>query len=268
MVNKTADSEQSLVESLVSLGLTNNEARIYLYLVKKPNSNGYEISKNTGISRSLVYGGLEKLKNGGFLEVSKSVASSYVIKPIEELEYDISKSVERSIQNLKKNLLLLTPEKEEELFFTITNKKNQLKKMSFLVKNAKKSLYISAGTRELEWIKKDLFNLKENVEVHIFSFTNIDEYSRKFKTYSRNMEFSFIQSENNLKDNRRILIVKDEEEMLLCGGRNFDEQAAIYTKNKMMVQFATEHFMHDVKIYNIEKKYNISDDTHLLFGKK
>lgn len=263
-----SDNELTIIESLVNLGLTNNEAKIYLFLVKNPNSNGYEISKVTGISRSLVYGGLEKLKNMDFVEVSKGEASSYIAKQIDELEHSISKNIEKSLSVLRKNLTLLQPKQDAELFLTITEKSNQLKKMSFMIKSARKYLYISAGTRELDWIKKDLFNINCNVEVHIFSFTNLDEYAGKFKTYSRNMDLSFIQNDENLKNNWRILIIKDGEEMLLCGGENFDTQAAIYTKNKMMVRFATEHFMHDVKIYNMEKKYNIIDDTHLNFGNK
>ncbi|HOV14439.1 MAG TPA: helix-turn-helix domain-containing protein [Spirochaetota bacterium] len=262
-----SDNELSIIESLINLGLTNNEAKIYLYLVRNPNSNGYEISKATGISRSLVYSGLEKIKVMDFIELSKTKTSSYLAKPVDELGHSITKNIEKSLDNLRKNLVLIQPKQDEELFLTITDKNSQLKKISFMVKTARKYLYISAGTRELDWLKKDLFNLPSEIDVHIFSFTNLDEYSEKFNTYSKNMDLSFIQSEENLKDNWRILIIKDKEEMLLCGGENFDTQAAIYTKNKMMVRFAIEHFMHDVKIYNIEKNYNIIDNTHLIFNK-
>ena len=40
-----------IFDSLSKLGLTQNESRIFLYLAQNPGSNGYEISKNTGISR-------------------------------------------------------------------------------------------------------------------------------------------------------------------------------------------------------------------------
>jgi len=259
--------ELTIIESLTHLGLTNNEAKIYLYLVKNPNSNGYEISKATAISRSLVYSGLEKMKNMNFIDLSKSKTSSYIVKSIDEIEHSVTKNIEDSLENLRVSLTSIQPQQNEEPFITITDKNSQLKKISFMVKTAKKYLYISAGTRELEWLKKDLFNLPTSIDVHIFSFTNLTEYSERFNTYSKNMDLSFIQSEENLKNNWRILIIKDKKEMLLCGGENFDTQAAIFTKNKMMVRFAIEHFIHDVKIFNIEKNFNIMDDSHLIFNK-
>ncbi|OHD11375.1 MAG: hypothetical protein A2086_08950 [Spirochaetes bacterium GWD1_27_9] len=259
------DLENAIVSHLANLGITNNEAKIYLFLVKNPNSNGYEISKVTGISRSLVYSSLEKLKTLGFIELVKRSSASYIAKSIDELEHSININIQNSLEELRKNIGFVTHPKEEEIFVTITNKENQFKKMTYLVKTATKYLYISAGEKELLWIKKYLFALPKTIDVHIFSFSNLDIYKDKFNVYSQNMAPEFIQSEEQLRNRWRILIIKDGEEMFLCGGDETESGAAIYTKNKMMIRFAVEHFVHDVKIFNIEKKHNISDDTHLKF---
>jgi sugar-specific transcriptional regulator TrmB len=260
-----ADVEGAIVENLVKLGLTHNEGKIYLYILKNPNSNGYEISKSTAISRSLVYGGLEKLKNLGFIELTQSSSSSYIAKSVDEIEHNINLNFKNSMMSLRRNLEFLHPEKMEDPIVMINNRSNQLKKLSFMIQNAKKYLYISAGMREIEWIRHDLAELSPDVEVHVFSFSNVEEFAGKFHTYSRNWDVNYIQSLEPLKDNWRIMVIKDDEEMFLCGGEGDDVGVAIYTKNIMMVNFAIEHFIHDVKIYNIEKKFSITDDTHSTF---
>lgn len=258
--------EDSIIDSLKKLGLTPNEAKIFIYIVKNPNSNGYEISKHTGISRSLVYGALEKLRNNGILELTQSNSSSYLVKPIEEIQSTIEREISSAVLNLKDKLTSIQTETTSELFITIPDRENQIEKMSYLIKTAKKHLYISAGMRELDWIREDLLKVDNSINVHIFSLANLENFPDHFKTYSKNMAESFIQSQKKLKNRWRIMMIKDEEEMILCGGEETTHGAGIYTKNRMMVQFAVEHFIHDVKIFNIESNYDVEDNTHEEFS--
>ena len=98
------------------------------------------------------------------------------------------------------------------------------------------------------------------------TYAEFAEYSTHIHVDYSCMEESFIQSLGNLKDRWRILLIKDRTEMMLCGGDEQHSGTAIYTKNNMMVTFATEHFVHDVKISNIERNYNIKDYTENLFN--
>ncbi len=53
---------KNLLNSLVSYGLTENEAAIYVYLLKKLEATVFEIAKETGIPRATVYITLDKMK--------------------------------------------------------------------------------------------------------------------------------------------------------------------------------------------------------------
>lgn len=258
--------ESSVIESLETLGLTANEAKIFIYLAEYPNSNGYEISKNTGISRSLVYGALEKLKNNGILELTQTNSSSYNLKPIEEIKYIFEKGIDSAFKNLTEKLETIQPQSPDDLFVTIPERENQISKLNFLVKNTKSSIFISAGMKEIDWVKDELLRLPDTVQVHIFSLAKLSGLSERFNIYSKEMEMGFIQSMENLKDRWRILLIKDKAEMVLCGGDRMNTGVGIYTKNNMMVKFAVEHFVHDVKIYSIEKNNKIEDKTELRFA--
>ncbi len=256
----------SIANSLEKLGLTQNEAKIFLYLAEKPNSNGYEISKNTGISRSLVYGSLEKMTSTGILELTQTNSSSYKLKSIEEIKDIVERGINNAFNVLTEKLSEIKPDTADELFITIQDRDNQKAKMRYLIKTANEALFISAGMRELDWIKDELYTVHESVKVHIFSLAKIDGMPGRFNIYSKEMDDSFIQSMKSLKNKWRILIIKDASEMILCGGDDIKNGVGIYTKNPMTVTFAREHFIHDVKIYNIERKYTIEDNTENLFS--
>jgi sugar-specific transcriptional regulator TrmB len=61
-----------MLKKLIQLGLTKNQAIVYLALIKEPEQSGGEIAKKTKIDRSFVYGILESLIEKGHV--------GYVIK--------------------------------------------------------------------------------------------------------------------------------------------------------------------------------------------
>lgn len=69
--------EKMLVEYLVSFGLTGQEASVYLELFRMGTSNGYELAKNTGISRSNVYKALQGLSDKGAAYVSEGASRKF-----------------------------------------------------------------------------------------------------------------------------------------------------------------------------------------------
>ncbi|MEE1290437.1 MAG: helix-turn-helix domain-containing protein [Spirochaetota bacterium] len=255
-----------IFDSLSKLGLTQNESRIFLYLAQNPGSNGYEISKNTGISRSLVYGALEKMRTNGVIELTQTKSSSYLLKPLQEIRDKVSQGIGQAFDELERQLADMKQLEPDELFVTIQDRMHQRAKLAYMIRSAEKVLFISAGINELEWIRKELQQVPESVAVHIFSLSKLSDFPPHFQLHSKGMEESFIQSLGNLKARWRILMIKDRAEMMLCGGEEQHNGTAIYTKNNMMVTFATEHFVHDVKISNIERNYNITDYTENLFN--
>ena len=59
-------SNDKSYDFLINIGFTLNEAKVYLALVKFRLLNGYEVAKESGVSRSLVYDVLNRLVTKGF----------------------------------------------------------------------------------------------------------------------------------------------------------------------------------------------------------
>ena len=68
--------ETIILEKLMGFGMTRQEAVIYLCLYKKGGLTGYEVSKQTGISRSNVYGSLSNLAEAGAAYLVKGSATA------------------------------------------------------------------------------------------------------------------------------------------------------------------------------------------------
>ena len=76
--------ENMVLDKLMLFGLTRQEAVIYLCLFQNGGMTGYEVSKQTGISRSNVYSGLSGLADKGAAYLEEGNTSKYTALPIEE----------------------------------------------------------------------------------------------------------------------------------------------------------------------------------------
>lgn len=56
-----------MIEGLVNIGLSKQEAQVYLYLAKEKNTVASKIAEKTGINRSVTYGVLESLMKKGLV---------------------------------------------------------------------------------------------------------------------------------------------------------------------------------------------------------
>lgn len=95
-------------QDLLNLGLTNNEAEIYLLLIKLKEAKAYEISKYVTISRSHVYDSLNSLLAKGLVNyITKDKKRLYRITSVDNLINLLEDKEEKIIkqkQELKKRI--------------------------------------------------------------------------------------------------------------------------------------------------------------------
>lgn len=97
------------ISELVDLGFTEYEAKVYLALLKENPSNGYQLSKRTGVPRSMVYEALGRLHaRGAVLKTGSVKATLYQPVPPQNLLDRFDEEYHRKIVSLRKNLNSLT----------------------------------------------------------------------------------------------------------------------------------------------------------------
>lgn len=93
-----------MIEELIEIGLTKNEARVYSALLGLGSTNAGKLIKETGLHRNLVYENLERL-------IKKGLANYIIIKGIKYFEATEPKEFSNYVEKQKKEIL----EKEKRL---------------------------------------------------------------------------------------------------------------------------------------------------------
>lgn len=160
--------ENTFAENLKLFGLTGQEAVIYETLLKCGAMTGYEVSKETGISRSNAYGSLAGLVEKGAAFVCEGEATKYVPEDIKVFTENFLKRMEKTAKTVVKQ----APGKKEkqEGYITVSSTERIKEKISRMLDSCELRLYIMAEADILEEFREKLAELvKEGKKVVILS---------------------------------------------------------------------------------------------------
>lgn len=150
---------EKMITNLTAFGLTRQEAVIYLDLLTKGAQTGYEVSKNTGISRSNTYASLAGLVDKGAAMVMESTASAYVpVKPEEFTE-----NVLHALREKQKYILDHKPEQimEPEGYITIQGTSHVMDRIRNMFSNARLRAYAVMSSELVDRFQDELTAMAE-----------------------------------------------------------------------------------------------------------
>ena len=222
---------------LLEIGFTLNEAKVYLTLLQNRYLNGYEISKLSKVSRSLVYNVIDRLVAKGFVLKSEGQINYYCALPyekvIERIKNDNINKLNIAREKLKNYSRI---ENESEYIFNIKGIDEFFSKANDLILNAEKEISISIWKEDFPKIEESLsIAAKRGVKVYIFSFSNI--------TFPYAEIFSYqLKDPNSLFPYRRISIVVDGKEVII-GENAGDKSICVLSKNHALVSMTTDEIV-------------------------
>ena len=136
---------KNTVRALTDLGLNNLEALVYLSLLKNPGSTGYRTAKNLGKAVSNVYQAMESLARQGFVVLHHDGKDRlYSPVPVDELTARLKSDVDRKAKVLHEELKNLETPPLETAIYKIDNKEQLFNKVETLIRNAQKSILLTA----------------------------------------------------------------------------------------------------------------------------
>ena len=146
--------ESSILEKLCLFGMTRQEANIYLCLYQCGELTGYEVAKQTGISRSNVYSALSSLADRGAAYLAEGSTSKYIAVPIEEFCNNKIRQLNTEKEFLLKNIPTI---KSQEIgYLTITGYKNIKGKVINMLREARLRVYLSASASFIQELEEEL----------------------------------------------------------------------------------------------------------------
>lgn len=151
--------QNSFIEKLTQFGLTRQEAAVYLCLYQNGDLNGYEAAKQTGISRSNVYGALAGLVEKGAAYLMEGASSRYTAVTVKEFCDNKIRSLQNTAEELEKNIPdMRTP---TDGYITIEGYKHIYDKVLNMIEAAQYRIYLSASHQFVQKIEGVLQRVME-----------------------------------------------------------------------------------------------------------
>jgi sugar-specific transcriptional regulator TrmB/pimeloyl-ACP methyl ester carboxylesterase len=148
---KSIVTQKSTKTILQNFGLTDKQADVYLFLVKRSIAAGGEISKQTKIDRSVIYRILKSLQAKGLVEQTLESPIRFMAVPVDKAldliikaKQEEIKAVEKAKKDLIEDLEAIRKTRTEptiEKFMIIKGKKKIYKKIQQIIKETRSQFY-------------------------------------------------------------------------------------------------------------------------------
>jgi len=141
-------NDERTVEALKSLGLTEYEAKAYMALNIIKAGTAADIHMASDVPRSAIYGALTKLEEKGLIDVDRGKPMRYrsiaPVKAIEKLRRKIDDDCVRAMKYLEEAHARGGDQEQVEAVWTVRGVMNLYNKMSDLVNDAERSIFLIA----------------------------------------------------------------------------------------------------------------------------
>lgn len=250
-----------LANRLTSAGFTEYEAKVYLGLLSEHPATGYQVSKTSGVPRSMVYEALGRLhKRGAVLKSEQQRATLYRPVAPETLLDRLSEEHDNLIDGLRQDLAKVYSAHKEERLWTINGGEAVLSYASKMLHGAEREISLVSGDAALSKLKEDIFECcKRSLIVNLLltgenTFTFQDE-AQDLSAHCRYQVAHHPPLESELHElSNMLLVVVDSHECLIANSiQATQEMRATITNNPNLVMIAWQFVWMELftqRIYN------------------
>jgi Cd2+/Zn2+-exporting ATPase len=140
-----------LLDQLAQIGFTEYEAKVYLALLAENPATGYQISKGSGVPRSMVYETLSRLHGRGLvLEAVEGRATLYRPLPPQTFLDQHQSQHERLVTSLRNGLQELYSHDADDRIWSVRGRQAALTYASQLIRQADSSMFLVLTDDDLE----------------------------------------------------------------------------------------------------------------------
>ena len=237
-----------IIDSLKELGFNTYEARVYIALLKHYPATGYEVSKLADVPQSRTYDTLKTLSQKQIVTASTDKPTTYIpIKPT-ELTKQFKRRINNNIEFLEKHL----PDVKEdylEPIISINGTAKTHEKLTDIIKNAKKEIYLEIWSEDFKKIEPELLSAyNRNVEIRIVGYDRLQSrFGMVFEhPYAKKLESHF---------KGRVVIIAVDDKEAFYGKIPTDPSVSaggIWTKNADIIFLIKELMIHDMLLLDIQ----------------
>ncbi len=245
------------------LGFTVYEAKAYISLLQNNPATRYELSKNSGVPRSAIYGVIMQLEKIGAVNALYSKPEKYIPLPPEQLFSLLEDRLKEKIESARESLKGIESNLLSDHMWNIVGYQNMIHKAREIIDSAQSEIYLSIWRREMKLLKAELNRAKERgIQITLFSFTDVDfetDYTYSYKLDEKKLDKIWAH---------KIILVADHQELLMGEADIKLPKKTAWTTNKAIVDIATNHIILDITLYGLRLGVNIDDAVHTMQSSK
>jgi len=251
---------KKIISLMQNIGFTQYEAQVYLALLQQSHITGYELAKTSGVPASKIYHILNKLIDKDVVMVIDGEPKKYVPLPPAEILARIKNDYLGTVDDLTDKLGHVYAEDElsESYIWNLTGRSDIIHKLTAVINEAEKSLFLSVWDEEVDEIREALLQTEtKGVKLTVVHFgqklLNIGTEYLHGREHSIRME----------RGGRRIALIVDDKKVILGHFLKDGSSSAAWTSNKGLVLLAKDYIIHD--IYSIRMLEKFGDEAKEIF---
>lgn len=220
----------NLINSLKSIGFTQQESIIYITLCKHGELSGYEAAKHSGISRSNAYAALSSLVDKGYAHIIEGTSAKYIAISKKELIMNSTRDFNQNIQVIRDELEF--NQVTNNPYITIVDNKNVINKVKNMIIQSEHRLYFCADKKILDLFADEIEEVYSNDKKIVILSPEVPNFNHS--TYYKSFNYEAFK-----------LIIDTEE--VITGTLS----QSLYSRNKTLVRLIREAIMNEIKLINI-----------------
>ncbi len=238
--------EPDVVEALVPLGFSLNEARAYAALAQGGAATGYEVGQRAQIPRSAVYAVLRRLVKTG---AARSIPGTdgeperFAATPAESLLALLKKRFDATTQTFEEALRRVDTTPEAPDAFSVRGYTRVMEEAERLISSAKERLVMSGWPRELAALSAETKRaLKRKVYVVVFAHAALPDMPGEI--------FSYGLEEKALESfwKHRLVVVADDARTLVGATEQQPHDSAVVSATPAIAELATSQIALDITL--------------------
>ena len=235
------------VDKLVEIGFSEYEAKAYVALLRESPVTGYQLSKTSGVPRSMIYEVLGKLTaRGAAMKLRKGNSTQYAPVPADEFLDQLRREHEELTASLKDDLSTLASPTDLEYVWNIEGHDNIMAKAIEMIEQARSRVYLALVPSVCHELRPALESACERgVSARLYTTSEVEVKGCR-------VVVAYV-AEEILGQARGLglILVIDGEEVLIGEWLTATQARASWTSSRLLVFIAEHHLRTDLYLPEI-----------------
>jgi len=229
------------IDKLVKIGFSEYEAKAYVALLRESPVTGYQLSKQSGVPRSMIYEVLGKLTaRGAAMTLRKGGSTQYAPVPAAEFLDQLQREHKELIISLKDDLAALTSAPDLEHVWNIEGHENIMAKAEEMIRQAETRIYLTLLPATFPDLQPALEKaIRRGVKVVVYTTSDLALPDGQV------VVAPVFKDARDRVEGLMLILVTDREEVLIGEQLTATQARASWTSSPLLVFIAEHHLRTD-----------------------